>query len=204
MIRRPPRSTLFPYTTLFRSLDPASRWPIAAGDVEIVPACFGPRSDGAQIRGDELQSIALFDAELADFTEDRGAARPACEHGEHRHLVDKRRDLRRRHFGPLQLGRTHDEIGYRLTALVAQIHALDVRAHPLQDDEKTSARRIDADVLDEELTFLREYRRSDEKRSARRVAGDGKVKRRNGGWAVRRFENDRTFPLVNPKAQMRE
>src|SRR3712207_8322945 len=25
MIRRPPRSTLFPYTTLFRSLDPISR-----------------------------------------------------------------------------------------------------------------------------------------------------------------------------------
>src|SRR3712207_7899558 len=25
MIRRPPRSTLFPYTTLFRSLDPAGR-----------------------------------------------------------------------------------------------------------------------------------------------------------------------------------
>src|SRR3712207_7010009 len=26
MIRRPPRSTLFPYTTLFRSLDIAERW----------------------------------------------------------------------------------------------------------------------------------------------------------------------------------
>src|SRR2546421_11644679 len=26
MIRRPPRSTLFPYTTLFRSKDPASRY----------------------------------------------------------------------------------------------------------------------------------------------------------------------------------
>ena len=102
------------------------------------------------------------------------------------------------------MGRTHHEIGHRLTALVAQIHALDVRAHPLQDDEETGARRIDADVLDEELTFLREHRRSDEKRSARRVAGDGQVKGRYGGWAVRRFENDRTFPLVNPKAQMRE
>src|SRR5215475_14895982 len=27
MIRRPPRSTLFPYTTLFRSRRPARRWP---------------------------------------------------------------------------------------------------------------------------------------------------------------------------------
>src|SRR2546426_10123478 len=26
MIRRPPRSTLFPYTTLFRSADPGSMW----------------------------------------------------------------------------------------------------------------------------------------------------------------------------------
>src|SRR2546429_5023113 len=27
MIRRPPRSTLFPYTTLFRSRNPAASWP---------------------------------------------------------------------------------------------------------------------------------------------------------------------------------
>src|SRR2546430_9636852 len=27
MIRRPPRSTLFPYTTLFRSIHPSSHWP---------------------------------------------------------------------------------------------------------------------------------------------------------------------------------
>src|SRR5260370_22320740 len=35
MIRRPPRSTLFPYTTLFRSmrLDPNSRMTLMAGDV---------------------------------------------------------------------------------------------------------------------------------------------------------------------------
>src|SRR5229473_7952669 len=31
MIRRPPRSTLFPYTTLFRSTDPAQRRPGAEG-----------------------------------------------------------------------------------------------------------------------------------------------------------------------------
>src|SRR2546430_2918021 len=32
MIRRPPRSTLFPYTTLFRSRWPAARGPSAAAD----------------------------------------------------------------------------------------------------------------------------------------------------------------------------
>src|SRR3989449_7196392 len=31
MIRRPPRSTLFPYTTLFRSVSAPSPWPGSAG-----------------------------------------------------------------------------------------------------------------------------------------------------------------------------
>src|SRR3712207_8326451 len=37
MIRRPPRSTLFPYTTLFRSwdLDAASRWAVAHGETDL-------------------------------------------------------------------------------------------------------------------------------------------------------------------------
>src|SRR5256885_8432641 len=37
MIRRPPRSTLFPYTTLFRSPDPGSRVPGPVGK-RVVPA----------------------------------------------------------------------------------------------------------------------------------------------------------------------
>src|SRR5215211_8521506 len=32
MIRRPPRSTLFPYTTLFRSVAGSERCPVEAGD----------------------------------------------------------------------------------------------------------------------------------------------------------------------------
>src|SRR3712207_8776178 len=50
MIRRPPRSTLFPYTTLFRSRD---RTASAAGDVPgSVRAAGGPnrRSDGNHLR----------------------------------------------------------------------------------------------------------------------------------------------------------
>src|SRR3712207_6908119 len=35
MIRRPPRSTLFPYTTLFRSVDPRNR----ASQIEMEQAC---------------------------------------------------------------------------------------------------------------------------------------------------------------------
>src|SRR5215210_8733830 len=42
MIRRPPRSTLFPYTTLFRSGLPSARAPCGA---DTVPAMSTPRSE---------------------------------------------------------------------------------------------------------------------------------------------------------------
>src|SRR3712207_8766695 len=55
MIRRPPRSTLFPYTTLFRSLDPA-----APGAIEQVQ-CFavpGHKADfGVVMAGPDLRAI---------------------------------------------------------------------------------------------------------------------------------------------------
>src|SRR5438477_7118727 len=42
MIRRPPRSTLFPYTTLFRSLESRARRPVCA---------HGPRARDGRRRG---------------------------------------------------------------------------------------------------------------------------------------------------------
>src|SRR6266478_9246812 len=46
MIRRPPRSTLFPYTTLFRSCPPSSgtrpNWPRSP---PTLPSCGGARSE---------------------------------------------------------------------------------------------------------------------------------------------------------------
>src|SRR2546425_7991060 len=60
MIRRPPRSTLFPYTTLFRSV------PIAAGDAIVMWYCSGNR-DAEQFTDprseehtSELQSLAYL------------------------------------------------------------------------------------------------------------------------------------------------
>src|SRR2546422_6820357 len=50
MIRRPPRSTLFPYTTLFRSREPAAR--DALDFLECGPK---PRQVGLGERGEELQ-----------------------------------------------------------------------------------------------------------------------------------------------------
>src|SRR3712207_8043919 len=41
MIRRPPRSTLFPYTTLFRSLD-VEVDPVDSADLAPLPALLGP------------------------------------------------------------------------------------------------------------------------------------------------------------------
>src|SRR5260221_4858695 len=40
MIRRPPRSTLFPYTTLFRSRSSSGSWGVKAmGDTAVRPSC---------------------------------------------------------------------------------------------------------------------------------------------------------------------
>src|SRR3712207_9182863 len=61
MIRRPPRSTLFPYTTLFRS-DGAARWARR-------PAARGDRRDGGRVTHDPT----LLPADLP-VPEDDGAA----------------------------------------------------------------------------------------------------------------------------------
>src|SRR3712207_7466061 len=57
MIRRPPRSTLFPYTTLFRSA--VGRLVLVAvgvGGVELVPAVAGDLDVGVAGEGDERRS----------------------------------------------------------------------------------------------------------------------------------------------------
>src|SRR5438270_8843171 len=63
MIRRPPRSTLFPYTTLFRSFDDGVGFAALALEVEPVAVAFaltdGSRDDGhtrSEEHTSELQS----------------------------------------------------------------------------------------------------------------------------------------------------
>src|ERR1019366_10028361 len=51
MIRRPPRSTLFPYTTLFRSVAPS------APAIEWAPMHRSPRSHRSEEHTSELQSL---------------------------------------------------------------------------------------------------------------------------------------------------
>src|SRR5260370_11530991 len=52
MIRRPPRSTLFPYTTLFRSLHSAARRGSLRSPAAPAPAASGARQGGVARAGD--------------------------------------------------------------------------------------------------------------------------------------------------------
>src|SRR5437016_8258018 len=54
MLRRPPRSTLFPYTTLFRSPPRCARWARPRGSWSIRIACWLGRSEE---HTSELQSL---------------------------------------------------------------------------------------------------------------------------------------------------
>src|SRR5258708_22404116 len=58
MIRRPPRSTLFPYTTLFRSLNPQSSYGTQKAIAELLLADYTRRGfvDGQQQRSEEHTS----------------------------------------------------------------------------------------------------------------------------------------------------
>src|SRR2546427_2971405 len=70
MIRRPPRSTLFPYTTLFRSHDPgippvpALRPRLGARTARASPDCSGVRSSS----GDTLQNARESDDRSEEHT----------------------------------------------------------------------------------------------------------------------------------------
>src|SRR5256885_5963628 len=74
MIRRPPRSTLFPYTTLFRSLDgdPGSR-------VE-ARALLEDRQPGGEVRRLELRHEAALETRLRERFEDRKSTRLNSSH----------------------------------------------------------------------------------------------------------------------------
>src|SRR2546430_9543471 len=61
MIRRPPRSTLFPYTTLFRSASPADR----AGGWRGAPAAI-PEQPFRLGEGDDLVPALLLQARAED------------------------------------------------------------------------------------------------------------------------------------------
>src|SRR2546430_10355327 len=104
MIRRPPRSTLFPYTTLFRSTASATAAATAMNHLISYLLCGGNRREGAVDRVDRARDVgrvvrAEEDDELADL---RGLAEPVHRHDvEVKLLVDRAaRDVRVPHRRP--------------------------------------------------------------------------------------------------------
>src|SRR2546422_10066499 len=91
MIRRPPRSTLFPYTTLFRSpgLDDHARRGDAAGDI-------GRAAHDALAPEDGADALDRFDAVL--------------EWNDESIVADDRTQLRGGTLGVPQLHREHDDV----------------------------------------------------------------------------------------------
>src|SRR2546422_8112654 len=82
MIRRPPRSTLFPYTTLFRSL-PAHQRPVehlADGDLGHARARHRDVDDGGEAPGRDLRALGGQGARDA-VQGDRKSTRLNSSHG---------------------------------------------------------------------------------------------------------------------------
>src|SRR2546422_3576844 len=81
MIRRPPRSTLFPYTTLFRSHDDHVEL------VEIVqqdrPGADGDERHDGQLRAPELRSRPLRARDHAARDREREPGKEAADHRAH-------------------------------------------------------------------------------------------------------------------------
>src|ERR1041385_9055312 len=72
MIRRPPRSTLFPYTTLFRSRD---AFILLADPDELWTCTFRQRPQQALAGGDVRHRDHELDAACVDFLYDAGAGK---------------------------------------------------------------------------------------------------------------------------------
>src|SRR3712207_8212933 len=75
MIRRPPRSTLFPYTTLFRSADHQPPAVALGGRDEGVPGGVGEAGLAAEVAGRAGQRVLVVDLEAGVAALDRGHLR---------------------------------------------------------------------------------------------------------------------------------
>src|SRR5260370_36772238 len=81
MIRRPPRSTLFPYTTLFRSGRAHGHAAVvvdligsgAAVDAHRLRGRLGPRARGDRVDGEKLVAFLVLDIRLPRYRERDGA-----------------------------------------------------------------------------------------------------------------------------------
>src|SRR2546422_4401736 len=81
MIRRPPRSTLFPYTTLFRSLDPAVDPEFTAGGAYDHSILDDQGSDGRGLPVSDLGYLGLPHLPARVRVQDRKSTRLNSSHG---------------------------------------------------------------------------------------------------------------------------
>src|SRR5260221_7970522 len=107
MIRRPPRSTLFPYTTLFRSHGRSSRnREIDAGGALSRAAAADEQRRGARIRGAGLAGIGRIPPralEAAPFPRDRKSTRLNSSHTVISYAVFCLKKKKPRHQGAARL-----------------------------------------------------------------------------------------------------
>src|SRR2546430_17494523 len=88
MIRRPPRSTLFPYTTLFRSMDVIGVF--TSGVKEVVASC-GPALTSQQVQAMKRHSgriVVNFDPDPAGANATEKSLQSLLEHGVHVRALD--------------------------------------------------------------------------------------------------------------------
>src|SRR3712207_8115437 len=88
MIRRPPRSTLFPYTTLFRS-DPGAR----EGSQRGRGACRGRTEQPRRVRPPPPRRTELFERGVAEGAERKCGARCRWRSEEHTSELQSRQYL---------------------------------------------------------------------------------------------------------------
>src|SRR3712207_8053750 len=98
MIRRPPRSTLFPYTTLFRSSQMAAGWlrHLGGDDVEVRSAGSVP---GDQVNPAAVAAMAEVGIDISDQRPDRKSTRLNSSHANISYAVFclKKKNIHYRH-----------------------------------------------------------------------------------------------------------
>src|SRR5258708_31188092 len=99
MIRRPPRSTLFPYTTLFRSPCRAPALPN--------PACRRPASGGSECNGSQGRCAARRNgsAPIRERSEEHTSELQSPDHLVCRLLLEKKKNEKSTHSHQPQPGR---------------------------------------------------------------------------------------------------
>jgi len=168
-----------------------------ASSAPVVGTSRGP-SQSANVGGDEVEPIALFDAQLGDVAKNRGAPSPGRESSKQWNLVDQSRYLLGGDFGPDERGRPRHQGTDRLVELRPDVFRRDPTAHPFEYPEEPSTSRVEADSRDAQLTRFGKERRTDRKGGRRRITGDVHLER---GHKAGGLEGEPTISFLDQIAE---